>query len=29
MNVEFKILKAIPRDKTGKLSKVISLISKK
>ena len=29
MNVEFKILKAIPRDKTGKLRKVISLISKK
>ena len=29
MNVEFKILKAIPRDKTGKLGKVISLISKK
>jgi phenylacetate-CoA ligase len=29
MNVKFKVLNAIPRDKTGKLRKVISLISKK
>lgn len=28
INVELKILKAIPHDKTGKLRKVISLISK-
>lgn len=28
MNVEFKVLDAIPRDKTGKLRKVVSLISK-